>query len=162
MDKRTQEPHILTVALVAVVQEGKLLLIEESKPQCRGKWFLPGGRSMDGESLVQTAVRETKEEAGVDVRLTGLLYVDQLTSLDEDGNRFRFVFAGSPTGGSLKNTEDEESIRAEWFRFPDVRALDLRSPFALRVLDLLEADAPTLPMASVHMLSETDRLLERP
>ena len=44
--------------------EGKWLVVKETKN--RG-WWVPGGRMENGETFMQTAIRETKEEAGVDV-----------------------------------------------------------------------------------------------
>ncbi|MGW6427620.1 NUDIX domain-containing protein [Nocardia sp. NPDC055053] len=38
-----------------------------------GNWSLPGGVMEIGEILEQCAVRETKEETGLDIEITGLL-----------------------------------------------------------------------------------------
>jgi 8-oxo-dGTP diphosphatase len=47
--------------------EGKVLLIQRSKPPASGQWHPPGGRLEQGESLVEACRREVFEEAGLTV-----------------------------------------------------------------------------------------------
>ena len=61
---------------VAVTNDaGELLLIRRTD---NGNWALPGGAVDLGESLAQAAVRETREESGIDCEITGLsgIYTD--------------------------------------------------------------------------------------
>jgi len=51
---------------------GRILLERRSDS---GMWGLPGGAIEPGESIHQTALREVKEETGLEVRLTGLIGV---------------------------------------------------------------------------------------
>ena len=53
--------------------DGKFLLVEEIKN--RG-WWLPGGRVELGERFDDAAKRECKEEAGIDIKLVGVLRVE--------------------------------------------------------------------------------------
>ena len=151
-------------SLVIVEQEGKYLLIKESKQACRNKWFLPGGRAEPKESIVQTAVRETKEESGLDVELTGLAYLDQLLDSDPagSGHRIRFFFRGKPAGGELKTFEDDHSICAGWFSEADAAQLELRSPIVPDILKLCRGAPAILPISRIHILSREDILRERP
>jgi 8-oxo-dGTP pyrophosphatase MutT (NUDIX family) len=48
---------------VAVIQDGKILLTQREDFET---WILPSGGVEEGESLAQAAIRETKEEAGLD------------------------------------------------------------------------------------------------
>ena len=59
-------------ANVAVIQDGKILLTKREDFEV---WCLPSGGVEDGESLAEAAIRETKEETGVDVELTRLVGV---------------------------------------------------------------------------------------
>jgi ADP-ribose pyrophosphatase YjhB (NUDIX family)/catechol 2,3-dioxygenase-like lactoylglutathione lyase family enzyme len=58
---------------VAVVHEGKLLMVREGKPAMRDKWNLPGGHAERGEFAVAGAMRELVEETGVEGVATGVL-----------------------------------------------------------------------------------------
>lgn len=62
-----------TVDIVLYRPDQGVLLIERRNPP--HGWALPGGFVDYGESAEQAAVREAREETGLDVRLTGLLGV---------------------------------------------------------------------------------------
>jgi len=63
----------------------------------QGFW-VPGGRVEEGETIEQGAIRETKEEAGVDVRLTGILRVEYrpCKSGRDHYVRMRVIYLGEP------------------------------------------------------------------
>jgi len=64
----------LVVAASAVVTDGagRVLLLRRSDS---GNWALPGGTLELGESIVECAVREVREETGLEVEITGLVGV---------------------------------------------------------------------------------------
>ena len=96
---------------VAVLQEGKILLTQRED---FGTWVLPSGAVEDGESLAQAAIRETKEETGVDVELTGLIGV--YSRLGSWSPGYMILFAAKPVGGEIK-CQEGETIAVEWFAF---------------------------------------------
>jgi len=64
---------VVGIAVVATTEDGRFLLIRRGDS---GDWALPGGTLEWGETLEQAALREMKEEAGVDdIRLGALLGV---------------------------------------------------------------------------------------
>lgn len=63
----------LAVAVAAVVAEGKILLIKRKKGGYKGLWGLPGGKIEKAEHVSQAAVREIKEETGLNAGFTGYL-----------------------------------------------------------------------------------------
>lgn len=66
-----EEQHIATVAIV-YDDNGKILLGKATNDDGRkGKWCAPAGHAEDGESPGETAVRETFEETGFEVRPEG-------------------------------------------------------------------------------------------
>ena len=72
-------------------RDQKFLLVQEAGSM--GFW-LPGGRVEVGERLEQGAIRETLEEAGVNVRLLGVLKFEFTPK--SDYNRLRIIFYAEP------------------------------------------------------------------
>lgn len=84
-------------------------------------WSEPAGKQEPGESLAETAVRETSEETGVDCRLTGLLRVERARHVVSDYDdrpsvpRLVVVFAADCVGGTL-SPRAGEIAEANWVR----------------------------------------------
>ncbi len=70
---------------VVVWKGGRVLLIRRGKSPMRGRWSLPGGRQELGETVRETAMREVREETGVEIRLGALLDVVDTIRRDESG-----------------------------------------------------------------------------
>lgn len=103
-------PSVFVVVLSAA---DELLLVRRCDS---GRWELPGGRVDVGEDAVTTAVRETAEEAGVRVTVTGIvgLFTDPGIVVRSPTGQVRQQFAvvvrasaisGSPRG-DMQETSD--------------------------------------------------------
>ena len=96
---------------IIIETDGGIVLVERRfEPP---GWAIPGGFIDDGESAEAAAVREAKEETGLDVRLTGQLYTYSDPARDPRGHTLTVVFTalaeGRPRGG-------DDAARAEVFR----------------------------------------------
>ena len=44
--------NVCYIVCGVVVERGRVLMVQEAKPSCRGKWYLPAGRMERNESIV--------------------------------------------------------------------------------------------------------------
>lgn len=65
-----QDPKLVACSIVEVA--GKIILLKRSIEPQKGKWVLPGGYVDRGEEVRSAAVRETREECGLETRITKL------------------------------------------------------------------------------------------
>ena len=110
---------------VVVEKDGKYLLIQEKQEKCYGKWNLPAGHWDEGETIFEGAIREALEETGYNVKLTGLISIDQLA---KDGVGVIIVFAGKVISGDIK-IDENEILDVRWVEFAELDNLDLRMNF---------------------------------
>lgn len=66
----------VTARSVIFDPDGRMLILRRSQtdPRFPGTWDLPGGRAEPGETVEQTAVRETAEETGIELKDPELLF----------------------------------------------------------------------------------------
>src|SRR3954470_6229677 len=106
---------------------GRLLLVRRIDSGC---WELPGGRVGVGESAEEAAVRETAEEAGVTVLLTGLvgLFTDPahvVRAVDgEVRQQFAVLFRARSIGGE-PHGDGHETSEAAWVPIADLGNLPM-------------------------------------
>lgn len=100
----------IPAAAVAIVQDGKILLVKRAVEPRKGLWSLPAGFLESDESVEECAVREVKEETNLDVELTGLLGVYSVF----DDPRYiclLVVYSGKILGGQLKCADDASAAK---------------------------------------------------
>ena len=101
------DPKVATGAVFSL--GGGVLLVKRAIEPSYGKWVFPGGYVDRGEGIEDAAIREVKEETGLDVRLTRLLGVYSTA-----GNPVVLVtYMGEVTGGTLQT--DDEGLEARSF-----------------------------------------------
>ncbi|MFI0818773.1 NUDIX domain-containing protein [Streptomyces sp. NPDC021098] len=147
-DPDAPEPNSLVVAASAVVtdESGRILL---QRRRDNDLWALPGGGMEMTDSLPGTAVREVKEETGLDVEITALVgtYTDPrhvIAYTDGEVRRqFNVCFTARIVSGQLAISDESTELR---FVPPeDLAELSMHHTQRLRLRHFLEhRDRPYL------------------
>ncbi|MDP1739221.1 MAG: NUDIX hydrolase [Caulobacter sp.] len=121
--------HPRPTAGVVCLRGREVLLIKRGNPPRQGQWSLPGGRIEWGETTEAAALRELKEETGVDAELLGLIdVVDGVMTSRETGEITRHyimidyaarwttgeVVAGDDAADARFFTLEEAMVVVEW------------------------------------------------
>ncbi|MFI5491346.1 NUDIX domain-containing protein [Actinoplanes sp. NPDC051859] len=134
-DPDAPKPNSIVVAVtVFVVREGRLLLIRRTD---NGLWALPGGAQDFGEFIAETAVRETVEETGVTVEVTGVvgIYTNPAHVVEysngEVRQQFSICFRGQYVSG--QPTTSDESSEVRWVAPEELESLNIHPSMRLRI-----------------------------
>ena len=83
MSREYPDRPIVGVGIV-VLKDDAVLMIRRGKPPRAGQWSIPGGKQKLGETWRATAVREVREETGVEIDVIGL--VDVVDAIVREGD----------------------------------------------------------------------------
>jgi ADP-ribose pyrophosphatase YjhB (NUDIX family) len=103
-----QDPKVAVSVICPM--DGGILLLKRGIVPAYGKWTFPGGFVDRGESTVDAAVRETKEECNLDVRVGPVMNVYSYTGMPT----VIIVYTGEVVGGTLEARD--EMLEARVFR----------------------------------------------
>ncbi len=130
---RFWQPDV-TVATV-VVRDGRLLCVEE---RANGHLVInqPAGHLEPDESLLEAAIRETREETGWNVRITHVVGAYQWKATETGRHYLRFAFAAEPLDEIPGATLDEGIVRTLWLTPQELQAEQARhrSPLVWRTV----------------------------
>ena len=119
------------VGVIVVDNCGKILLEKRSD---NGMWGLPGGGIEPGESVIETAHREVKEETNLEIRLTGLVGIysepsaGRIVTYPDNGDvrhLVDIVFTAVVNSGEI--SKSNESLEVKFFN-PDSLPSDVVPP----------------------------------
>ncbi|MCP8898166.1 NUDIX hydrolase [Gilvimarinus xylanilyticus] len=127
-------PHV-TVACV-IERDAQFLLVREWIDG-RERLNQPAGHLEANETLAQAAVRETLEETGWHIELTGVVGVDLYTAPANGVTYVRTTFIGRALEEDANPQLDEGIIGPEWLTRDEIAARreQLRSPMVLDIID---------------------------
>jgi len=95
-------------------ENNEKVLMVKNRGENSSYYTLPGGAVEDGETLEEAAIREVKEETGVDVTLDGILTVSEAFFEKRGHHTILFTFNGKIIGGELNISLPEEIEEITW------------------------------------------------
>ena len=142
-DPQTPEANKVVPSVVAIVSddEGRILLIHKTD---NNLWAMPGGGHEIGESIVETVVREVKEETGYDVEvevetITGTYTNPRHVMAYDDGEvrqQFSIAFRARLVGGEARTSSESSDV--VWMRPEEILSLDMHPSMRMRLQHALE------------------------
>jgi ADP-ribose pyrophosphatase YjhB (NUDIX family) len=109
----------IAVGTIIRAASGRIVLVKRAIEPGYGKWVFPGGYVDRGEEITLAAVREAREEAGVDVRL------DHLVNIYSYAGRAPVIIVYAATMVSGDMAVDDEGLEIREFGLEDIPWDDL-------------------------------------
>lgn len=139
----------IIVAGTILERDGNILLIKENQNKDKGKWWIPAGGVDDGELIEKAAIRETKEESGFNVKISGILCIYNKV-INNINPVIGIMYKAQIIDGEL-HFDSEEIAEAKWFTFDEIIAIkeELRNPAPiLKCIEMLR-NGNVLPLDTI-------------
>lgn len=101
-----------------IEKDGQVTLVKRGQEPFQGMWVLPGGHVEEGEQVREAAVREAREETGLDIEVDGILGIYDEPGRDPRGPVISVVYICSTGGEELE--ADTDADEARWFSFEEI------------------------------------------
>ena len=110
--RHVSRKHPRVAVDVVILSNHKVILVKRLNEPYKDHWALPGGFVEYGETVEHAAIREAKEETGLDVKLVALVGVYSNPKRDPRGHVISITFLGTVVGGKLKASTDAKEVKA--------------------------------------------------
>ncbi len=91
-----------------IIYEQKILLVNHKKDEHYDFWVAPGGGVEGTETIEVSAIREVKEETGLDIKIRKLAYIEEL--YNSNIRICKFWFYATLLGGEIQTDQDSKII----------------------------------------------------
>lgn len=117
--------NIRLQARTIIKNDNKILLV---KNPGKSFWHVPGGGMEDNEDIIKCAIREVKEETGLNIKLGNMLYVQELHDSKTKIIHFEIFFLASLISGEAfdpnhKDTDPDGVTDIKWFSKEDLQTI---------------------------------------
>jgi len=124
---------LIGVGAVVFGAADDILLIKRGKAPHYGRWMVPGGTLEWGETLEEAAIREVREETGIEIEIETFVEIIEAITPGEDGFHFVIMdYAAHAISGTMAANSD--ALDAVWAPLGSLGGYDL-TPELLRVIE---------------------------
>ncbi len=120
MPKR--HPYV-AVDIFAINEKNEFVLVKRKNDPFKGYWALPGGFVEYGETVEHAAIREMKEETGLEICILDIVGVYSDPNRDPRGHVISIAFLARIIGGTLTANTDADDVKF-FNKAPDKLAFD--------------------------------------
>lgn len=117
-----------------VVENDNILLVKHRKGTSQ-YWVLPGGRLEYGETFFECAVREVKEETGLDVEVDKIVFISEAIAPDRTRHIVNVYITARVIGGVMKLGDEDVLVAVDFQPLSKLDEQTLYPPVARHVLD---------------------------
>jgi len=102
---------LLATDIIIMDEKGLIVLIRRRYSPFSNHWAIPRGRVEYGETVEQAAIREAREETGLEVRIERLIGVYSNPRRDPRGHVVSIAFLAKQIGGELKAGTEAKEVK---------------------------------------------------
>lgn len=127
------------VSVIVVTDDRQILLVRHRKGN-RQYWVLPGGRLEYGETFQECAVRELKEETGLDVAVERFLFLSEAIAPDRSRHIVNIYLKAQIVGGIMKLGNEPVLAGVDFIPLKELERVTLFPPVGKVILSRLADD----------------------
>jgi 8-oxo-dGTP diphosphatase len=120
---------------VVVIKDNTEILLVRHRKGTRQYWVLPGGRLEYGETFHECAVRELKEETGLDVEVDNLIYLSEAIAPDRSRHIVNVYLTAHVIGGVMKVGNEPVLAGVDFVPLTELEQCTLYPPIGKKLLE---------------------------
>lgn len=101
-----------------IKEDDKILLIQEAKESCYGMWNIPAGKLELNEFIKDGALREIKEETGLDAELNGIIQIGNQTINDD---KLIYIIFSANVKEVIEGWHTDETLQTKLFTIKEIK-----------------------------------------
>jgi 8-oxo-dGTP diphosphatase len=128
---------------VILKKEDKILLVKEILEDLKEHWIFPGGGVDFGETIEKAAIREAKEEIGIDIEIKDFLGIKEIIRQQFDYHSIIFFFVAEPLNSKISKIK--KVLDAKYFTIEETKNLSLVDSARWAIEEMNKKDILHLP-----------------